>query len=593
MKKLSMFTALFLALFFVLSPLVYGADLDNLDQDLAAFIDERKEGTASVSIGIFKEGQVLSKIQYGYIDQENKIPTKEDSIYEWGSVSKVLVWIALMQLEEEGKIDLNEDIKTYLPADFSQQLNYPYPLTILDLMNLQSGFQEVGLKVEFEEGEEIPSLKDLLLASQPQQIFKPKTVLAYNNWTPALAAFIVETISGQDFYAYVQDRIFAPLGMEHTALAANWIDNDFVKTNRPKSKSYYYTQDSHESLGPSILHIGLYPAGAAAGSFEDFLSFARELSLDQPRFFKNPQTYEKMLEASVSFSDGQPRIHHGLLSIDDARHLVGHSGNTQGFTSALWFDPETKLGYAVMTNEPGETAYNYGLAQFLFGSGDKHVEGGENLAGLYTSQRTINQGPLRFIRYLSGVLPISSTEDAGVFKVPLAGMTVSYQGGQRYRFDNGNGLAYQVVAKDHGRVLENFTTDSLSLGTFEIILAYGLVLAAVFILLAFFIRLIFRLISKLRKKRDRIFDPGLFSHLAAGIISLVFVYLWLLTSDYSKGKMVIVAIISILGSMFIVGNFISHLSKKIQGQDNSLQAVSWQLVMVIFVIFFDLYKFWS
>lgn len=99
------------------------ASLCQLPSTVDAFIEERKEGTASISLGIFKDGDVLYQKQYGFIDIENQIPATDDVIYEWGSVSKVLVWISLMQLEESGHIDLNEDVKTYLPADFAEKLN--------------------------------------------------------------------------------------------------------------------------------------------------------------------------------------------------------------------------------------------------------------------------------------------------------------------------------------------------------------------------------------------------------------------------------------------------------------------------------------
>ncbi|MDO5040665.1 MAG: serine hydrolase [Peptoniphilus sp.] len=590
-KKLSVLLIFVTVFLMGLSSLVQGANFEDLSREVDDFIEERKEGTASVSLGIFKGGQVLSKTQHGYIDEENNIPAEEKSIYEWGSVSKVLVWISLMQLEEEGKINLDEDVKTYLPQEFSKELKYPHPLTLKNIMNLQSGFQEVDIKVEFEEGEEIPELQDLLLASEPKQIYEPGTVVAYNNWTPALGAYIVENISGQKFYDYVQEHIFTPLNMKNTAVAADWRDNAFVKDNRSKSKSYYYTEDSHESLGPCILHIGLYPAGATAGTFDDFLTFAKEFTVEHPKFFKEAQTFERMMGASLLFADGQPRIHHGLLSMDDAVHLVGHSGNTQGFTSSLWFDPTDKIGYAVMTNEPGETAYNYGLAQFLFGSGDRREEGGEDISGLYTSQRTIDQGPLRFIKYLSGILPISATEKQGIFKVPLAGMTISYQGGNRYRFDNGNGLAYQVVERKGG-ILENFTTDSQALGTFEGAMAYALIAGALFLLLAMIIRLVRRIISKLRKRENKI-SPSFISHVAGSVISFAFIYLWLLASSYSKVKIAIVSLICIGATLVICWNFLSQLLEKIHGKGKGLGAVTWQLFMVVFVIFFQLYKFWG
>lgn len=409
-------------------------------------------------------------------------------------------------------------------------------------MNLQSGFQEVGVNVEFEANETIPDLEQLLIDSQPEQVFEPGTVTAYNNWTPALAAFVVETVTGQPFYDYLQEHIFQPLEMHHTAVAADWSDNAYVKDNRQKSKSYYYTTKNRDSLGASILHVGLYPAGASAGTFGDFLTFATEFSKEHPRFFKEADTYTKMKEASAVYADGLPRVHHGLLSIDDATHIIGHSGNTQGFTSAFWFDPNTNVGYAVMTNEPAETAYNYGLAQLLFGTSKPTPVESIDISGLYTSQRTIHQGASRFTKYLAGILPISKSDKEGIFNISLAGMTVTSQGNQRYHFDKGNGFAYQVALQEQNGTLETLTTDYQRVGTPELVLAYGLLISVVVVLIAMFIRFIVRLVKRIKGTKNGM-TPGFMSHIAAALVSVTFLYFWLFASRYTRLQMAIVAVI--------------------------------------------------
>lgn len=79
-------------------------------------------------------------------------------------------------------------------------------------MKHQAGFQESIYPIEYDSAKDIPPLKELLLKANPRQAYQPKTVTAYNNWSGALAAYIVENRSGQDFYTYVQKHIFAPLG---------------------------------------------------------------------------------------------------------------------------------------------------------------------------------------------------------------------------------------------------------------------------------------------------------------------------------------------------------------------------------------------
>ncbi|MGX7139893.1 serine hydrolase domain-containing protein [Facklamia languida] len=572
---------------------IHALEQEEIGQEVAAFIEERKEGTAAVSLGVFQRGAPVYQTHYGFIDREGQIAADENSIYEWGSVSKVLVWVALMQLQESGQIDLNEDIKTYLPEDFSAKLTYPDPVRVLDIMNLQTGFQEVGLKVEYAENEVIPDLGDLLIDSQPDQVFKPGGVTAYNNWTPALAAYLVESVSGQSFHAYVQANIFEPLGMDHTAVAADWQDNLYVKEHRRQSKSYYYTSEDKESLGSCITHIGLYPAGATAGTFDDFLTFAMEFTRSHPRFFKKAETFDRMKEASVFYEDGRARTHHGLLAFDHAVHLIGHSGNTQGYTSSFWFNPITETGYAVMTNEPGETAYNYGLAQLLYGSGEGTPQKGSNISGLYTSQRSIHRGSLRFIKYLAGILPIQQTEDASLFRVPLADLQVTSIGNHHYQFDNGNGFAYQVVERGDGHVLEDFSTDRVRLSLSECILAYGLIIGLLISLVVTMIRVVIRLIRRLRGKAQAI-TSGLISQIAGLIVGLAFLYLWLMTSDYTRLKLCVISLICVLASSVTIVIFCKELYNKFKGRSHaSLISVSWPLLAPVFVYFFELYNFWS
>jgi CubicO group peptidase (beta-lactamase class C family) len=595
MKKIFVIMSVLLTLI-MLSPTlpIQAAELDeaNLLQDVSSFIEERREGTASVSLGIFKEGQSLYQTQYGFIDEEKQQKAGPDTIYEWGSVSKVLVWIALMQLEESGQIDLNEDVRNYLPEAFSDKLTYPYSVSFMDIMNLQSGFQEVGRKVEFEASESVPELESLLIESQPRQVFKPGNVTAYNNWTPALAAYAVESVTGQSFSSYVQDHIFRPLGMTHTAAAADWSDNAFVRERRPLSKSYYYTSEDHQSLGPCILYVGLYPAGSCAGTFDDFLTFAMEFTRDKPRFFRKTQTWDNMKESSSLFSDGTPRIHHGLLSIDNAAHLIGHSGNTMGYTSSFWFEPTSRTGYVVMTNEPAETAYNYGFAEYLFGQNTAVAQQNtSDLHGLYTNQRTLHKGMLRFTKYLAGLLPIRSAGEDGVAEIPLAGMTVTYVGNHSYLFDNGNGLAYRVVEKNDGKTLESFTSDYERLPLAELLTSYGLIIVMQLIPLALVISLILRLIRRLRKKETTESLPGLLSHVAATSISLSFIYLWLVTDSYTKIKMSLVATICLLASAFIVVNFAWHLYNKLRYKKQLPVSLIWPMLAPVFVCFFGLYSF--
>lgn len=106
------------------------------------------------------------------------------------------------------------------------------------ISNHQAGFQEVVYPVEFSKAEDIIDFEELLIASEPAQIYEPGTVTAYTNWSAALAAYVVESVLGMPFYRYVNENIFSKLGIKEASVKPDWSDNPFVQENRKNSKAY-------------------------------------------------------------------------------------------------------------------------------------------------------------------------------------------------------------------------------------------------------------------------------------------------------------------------------------------------------------------
>ena len=193
---------------------------------------------------------------------------------------------------------------------------------------------------------------------------------------------------------YVKEHIFQVLGMDHTALLPDWSDNSLVQEGRRATKSYYLEEENSEDYGLAISHIALYPAGVCTGSFPDFVKFAQEFSKEESKLFKAKATWDLFRTASLNYSGSDlGRVYHGLWSLDLGRKLIGHAGNTSGFSSAFWFDPLSQTGLAVMTNEAGETYYNYGLLSAIYGPypsprlelSAEDVKGSADISGLYLS----------------------------------------------------------------------------------------------------------------------------------------------------------------------------------------------------------------
>lgn len=571
---------------------------ESLNEKLEAYIDERKEATASVSIAAFKEGEIVTEKQAGYIDVENQIEADANSIYEWGSVSKVLTWVAVMQLVEQGKIDLEQPISEYLPQVFMAKMNFKYPFTMKDVMNHQAGFQEVAYKEEFGQEEQVPDLETLLIKNQPAQVYQPGSYTAYSNWTASLAGYVVESLTGQPFYQYVNQNIFDRLGMKHTSIKPDWSDNPFVQEGRERSKAYSYTLESKESMGASIAHVGVYPAGAAAGTLADFAVFCSQFTAQETPLFEKVETLNQMKKASLNYSNHDlGRIYHGLWSIDAGKKVLGHPGNTQGFSSSFWFDPESNTGFVVMTNEVGETSYNYGLIELIYGPYQGEIQAEDDVAGLYSSARTVEQGFLRMIKYFSALLPISGTDQEGVFKMSLGNMPIKSLGDGVYHMSDGNGRDHLMIYDHDQERFESLFSDYLKLSGLQIGLSFGLVLYLLVIIVAAIVKGVYLLIKKLRKK----LNPSKFAQLnrlgllASLGIAILFFYFWLGASSYEPIRVMFLCLLAALLALMIVANFCYQLynRSKQENQPRDLITACLYLPALIAVIFFQLYNFWS
>lgn len=191
-------------------------------------------------------------------------------MFEWGSISKLFVWISVMQLVEQGKIDLNKDIKNYLPDQFFSKLNYEDPITMLHLMNHQAGFEDHVFDLGYVSSKKIKSFEEGLKIAEPQQVYRPGEVMAYSNYSTSVAAYIVEQITGQPFYEYVNANILSKLGIEDSTAFLGWNDNQ-VLVNKAIS---YELQAPAVFKASAPFYMSIYPSGGLVGTTEDLAKFA-------------------------------------------------------------------------------------------------------------------------------------------------------------------------------------------------------------------------------------------------------------------------------------------------------------------------------
>lgn len=365
------------------------------------YVKEHEETTAGMSVAVYDGNGVIYQNYFGYADKENNVAVANQTVYEWGSISKLFIWISAMQLVEQGKLDLQMDIKTYLPDGFLKNLTSDKPITMLDLMNHQAGFQETYF-IQTANAEDMVSLEEALCSHQPKQIYEPGEYTAYSNWGAALAAFIVQRVSGMDYAEYVHQNIFEPLDMEHTSIGAVYEDNLWVKEQR--ERLVCYDLGGEKIPGKGIYYIYLYPAGSAAGTISDLLTFAQAITPNQNAdcpLFEKQETLDLLYTATSYYgTSGVPNNYHGFFASQYGVETLGHGGNTFGCSTMLQFDPNTGIGMVVMTNQAHEKVYNYDMYELIFGkfSDSELADIPRDVPqGFVTSTRTIKEGPLSLL----------------------------------------------------------------------------------------------------------------------------------------------------------------------------------------------------
>src|SRR5262249_52446361 len=153
---------------------------------------------AGVVVVVVKDGKVLVGRGYGFSDVEKRVPVSwETTLFRPGSISKLFAWTAVMQLVEQGKLDLDADVNTYL--DYKADDPFGKPIRLRAVMTHTPGYEDYSKDLIVGEASMLVPLGEHLRTHQPQRIFPPGSTPAYSNYGAAMAGYIVERVSGKPF----------------------------------------------------------------------------------------------------------------------------------------------------------------------------------------------------------------------------------------------------------------------------------------------------------------------------------------------------------------------------------------------------------
>lgn len=406
--------------------------------ETSAFID----GTVSASmqnshvpgavVVIVKDGDVFFAKGYGYADLESLAPVDPArTLFRPGSISKLFTWTAVMQLVEQGKLSLDEDVNTYL--DFKIPATFKDPITLKDLMTHTPGFEDKGQGLFKLDPKEVSSLEEYLKQNLPARVFPAGEISAYSNYGTALSGYIVERVAGIPFNDYIQKNIFDPLAMNNSSF-----QQPLPARLQPDMASAYNFFNGDYVKGSFEYVVGA-PAGALSTTGLDMARFMiahlQNGELGDKRILQEKTAIQmhSPLYASDQRLDGMA---YGFFNgMTNGNYVISHGGDTMLFHSNLFLIPEYNLGLFISTNGSNgnqmvETVVNTFMDHYfpvpppsLTPSPD-FSDRAETYAGSYTLARS-NFTTMEKIISLTSPITVTVSQNREV-NITLAGKTMKY-----------------------------------------------------------------------------------------------------------------------------------------------------------------------
>ncbi len=317
---------------------------------------------AGMSVALIRDGQIVSAEGYGLRDAAQELPMTADTVLPIGSITKTFTSLALGMLADEGKLSWDAPVISYIPSLKLSNAYLTENVTIRDLMCHRTGVPKYDLQAIYcvmEDGEEMVRSLEYL---ETNAAFRTK--LQYSNQMVSLAGYLVEVLSGKPYQEFVKERIFAPLGMESTDFEIESLAK-YEKT----SKGYVFANGTF--IEPPYMHLGAFaPSGAIVSSACDMAKYALFQLGDGTWEGERLISAENLAETHKPQVIGTPYFwnfeefqstEYGLGWFTDIYRgvkMIGHGGNTNGFSAQLTLLPAQNAALVALSNATSSFAVN-------------------------------------------------------------------------------------------------------------------------------------------------------------------------------------------------------------------------------------------
>lgn len=335
-----------------------GARADAVDDYIRGRMAE--DHLPGVALAIVRDGKIVKAAGYGVANLETGTPVAPDTVFRIASMSKQFCAAAVLLLEKENKLRLDDSVRTYLPdAPASWQ-----PVTLRHLLTHTSGIANVTEQPDFHFDREYDEKRLLTFLAAKPLVSAPGEKFHYSNSNYAILGWVVHRVSGEPLAKFVQERIFAPLGMAASGYP-RWPDLVPHRAN-----GYRWDRDHYRNAWPNR-PTGMDGSGAIMTDVLDLAKWDAALNADLPL----GGDLKRQMWTSMTLNDGKKTGYgFGWYVKPGEEH---HTGETSGFTSAILRDTRDRLTVVLLRNAQAPGALPMArevLRRYLAASGARNLD---------------------------------------------------------------------------------------------------------------------------------------------------------------------------------------------------------------------------
>jgi CubicO group peptidase (beta-lactamase class C family) len=324
------------------------ASAQTFSPDQAAQVDKVFEkydhtDTPGCALGVYKDGQIIYKHGYGMANLNDNVTITPETVFHVASMSKQFTAAAILLLQQQGKLSLDDDVHKYIP----ELQDFGVPVTLREMMHHTSGLRDQWALLElagWRYSQDLITDDDVMSVVTRQKAlnFKPGDKYLYSNTGFTLLAIIVKRVSGMSFREFTDKNIFQPLGMTHTHFRDDHeevIKHDALGYEHDdKTGKYRMSLTNFDTAGATSLHTTV-----------------EDLQLWDENFYHPkigaPGFIDLMLHRD-KLNNGELQDYASGLSIGTYKGLptVGHGGADAGYRSGITLFPDQHVGFSVLCN---------------------------------------------------------------------------------------------------------------------------------------------------------------------------------------------------------------------------------------------------